>query len=191
LALAAALCVHVAAQSSAGDSQEDLQKYAPVLPSVKAQFWKIDPKLDMRSKASEEAVYVISDNMWQSAFLVTDEGVIVFDAPASFGQSIPSAISQVTDQPIKVLVYSHVHKDHIGGSAAFKSVKDLKIVALDTVSDFLKRNERSGSIVTQRNFQTAKKLTLGGKTVELSRRDYHSNEAISSSMSSSQILDGH
>jgi len=57
-----------------------------------------------------------------------------------------------------------------------RASKDLKIVALDTVSDFLKRNERSGSIVTNVTFKTAKKLTLGGKTVELSRRDYHSNE---------------
>jgi glyoxylase-like metal-dependent hydrolase (beta-lactamase superfamily II) len=86
-------------------------------------------------------VYVISDNGWQSAFLVTDEGVIVFDAPASFGKSIPLAISKVTDKLIKMLVYSHSHKDHIGGSAAFKNIKDLKIVALDKVSDFLKERE--------------------------------------------------
>src|SRR5712692_9201322 len=103
LALVTGLCVHV----STGDSQEDLQKYVPVLPSVKAQFWKIDPRLGYAVKSVGGGVYVISDNMWQSAFLVTDEGVIVFDAPASFGQSIPSAISKVTDQPIKVLVYSH------------------------------------------------------------------------------------
>ncbi|MBV9038506.1 MAG: hypothetical protein JO182_28720 [Acidobacteriaceae bacterium] len=38
--------------------------------------------------------------------------MIVFDAPASFGESIPSAIAKVTDQPIKMLVYSHAHKDH-------------------------------------------------------------------------------
>src|ERR1700675_2108468 len=48
LALAAALCVHVSAQSSGVDSQEDLQRYVPVLPSVKAQFWKIDPKQGAR-----------------------------------------------------------------------------------------------------------------------------------------------
>jgi hypothetical protein len=46
---------------------------------------------------------VISDNVWQSAFLVTDEGVIVFDAPESFGKSILSAIAKVTDKPIKML----------------------------------------------------------------------------------------
>src|SRR6266851_10421429 len=125
-------------QVSAQSSQESLKEYVPVLPAVKAKFWKIDPKLGYAVKNVGGGMYVISDNMWQSAFLVTDEGVIVFDAPASFGKSIPSAISKVTDKPIKMLVYSHVHKDHIGGSVAFKNVKDLKVVALDTVSDFLK-----------------------------------------------------
>jgi glyoxylase-like metal-dependent hydrolase (beta-lactamase superfamily II) len=176
VALAAALCVYLSAQASAGYSQEDLQKYVPVLPSVKAQFWKIDPKLGYAVKSIGRGVYVISDNMWQSAFLVTDEGVIVFDAPASFGRNIPAAISKVTDRPIKMLVYSHVHKDHIGGSAAFKDVKDLKIVALDTVSDFLKEMKDPDRLLPNVTFKTKKTLTLGGKAVELTRHDYHSNE---------------
>jgi beta-lactamase superfamily II metal-dependent hydrolase len=146
LALAVAFCFHVSAQTSQQasiqlppeDSPETLQKYVPLLPSVKAQVWQIDPKLGYAVHSVGGGVYVISDNGWQSAFLVTDEGVIVFDAPASFGKNIPSAIAKVTNKPIKMLVYSHIHKDHIGGSAAFKNIKDLKIVALDTASDFLK-----------------------------------------------------
>jgi len=48
----------------------------------------------------------MSDNAWQSAFLVTNDGVTVFDAPASFGNNIPSAIAKVTDEPIKILIYT-------------------------------------------------------------------------------------
>src|SRR5208282_1051784 len=118
LLFSAFLASYVSGQSSRDDSPEDLQRYVPVLPSVKAQFWKIDPKIGYAVKNVGGGVYVVSDNAWQSAFLVTDEGVIVFDAPASFGKSIPSAIANVTDKPIKMLIYSHVHKDHIGGSAA-------------------------------------------------------------------------
>jgi len=83
-------------------------------------------------------LYALSDNGWQSAFPVTDAGVIVFDAPASYGKHIPEAVTKVTKQPIKMLIYSHLHKDHIGGSIAFKSIPGLQIIALDTVSDFLK-----------------------------------------------------
>jgi glyoxylase-like metal-dependent hydrolase (beta-lactamase superfamily II) len=180
----AMLCIHVTAQPSQPaptqvppeDSPEALQRYVPVLPSVKAQFWKIDPKLGYAVKSVGGGVYVISDNGWQSAFLVTDEGVIVFDAPASFGKSIPSAIAKVTDEPIKVLVYSHTHKDHIGGSAAFKDIKGLQIVALDTVSDFLKEMNDPSRLVPNVTFKTEKTISLGGKTVELTRHDYHSNE---------------
>src|SRR5712692_11447333 len=118
----------------AQSSPEDLKEYVPVLPSVKAKFWKIDPAIGYAVKSVGGGVYVISDNGWQSAFLVTDDGVVVFDAPASFGSKIPSAIAKVTDKPIKILVYSHIHKDHIGGSAAFKDIKGLQIVALESVA---------------------------------------------------------
>jgi glyoxylase-like metal-dependent hydrolase (beta-lactamase superfamily II) len=176
LLLASVFCVHVSAQSSQEDSPENLQKYVPLLPSVKAQVWKIDPKLGYAVHSVGGGVYVISDNGWQSAFLVTDEGVIVFDAPASFGKSIPSAIANVTDKPIKMLVYSHEHKDHIGGSAAFKNIKGLQIVALDTVGDFLKEMKDPNRLLPNVTFKTEKTLTLGGQTVELTRHDYHSNE---------------
>ena len=172
LLLATVLCVHVSAQTA----REDLKRYVPVLPSVKANFWTIDPKLGYAVKNVGGGVYVISDNGWQSAFLVTDEGVIVFDAPASFGKSIPFAISQVTDKPIQMLVYSHTHKDHIGGSAAFKNIKGLQIVALDTVSDFLKEMNDPNRLLPNVTFKTEKRLTLGDQTVELTRHDYHSNE---------------
>jgi glyoxylase-like metal-dependent hydrolase (beta-lactamase superfamily II) len=176
LALASVLCIHVSAQSSQEDSPENLRKYVPLLPSVKAQMWKIDPKIGYAVHNVGGGVYVISDNGWQSAFLVTDEGVIVFDAPASFGKSIPSEIAKLTDKPIKMLVYSHAHKDHIGGSAAFKNIKYLRIVSLDTVSDFLKEMDDPNRLVPNETFKTMKTLTLGGQTVELTRHEYHSNE---------------
>ena len=182
LMFAAVLNGIVSAQSSQQDShpiqssQENLQSYVPVLPSVKAKFWKIDPNLGYAVKNVGGGVYVISDNGWQSAFLVTDEGVIVFDAPASFGKGIPSAIAKVTDKPIKMLVYSHVHKDHIGGSIAFKDIKGLQIVALDSVSDFLKEMNDPDRLPPNVTFKSAKTIKLGGKTVELTRRMYHSPE---------------
>jgi glyoxylase-like metal-dependent hydrolase (beta-lactamase superfamily II) len=163
-------------EGSAKTPQDDLQKYVAVLPSVKAKFWKIDPKLGYAVKSVGGGVYVISDNGWQSAFLVTDEGVIVFDAPASFGKSIPSAISKVTDKPVKILVYSHAHKDHIGGSAAFKSISGLQIVSLKTVADFLKEMNDPNRLLPTVTFESEKTITLGGKTVQLTGHHYHSPE---------------
>jgi len=166
------LCAPVFGQAS----EEELRKYVPVLPSVKANFWKIDPAVGYAVKSFGGGVFVISDNGWQSAFLVTNEGVIVFDAPASFGKNIPAAIAKVTDKPIKILVYSHSHKDHIGGSAAFKNIPGLQIVALEGVSDFLKEMNDPDRLLPNITFKTTKMLKLGGKTVELSGHHYHSPE---------------
>ena len=68
-------------------SPQGLKQYVPVLPSVREKFWQIDPNLGYAMKDVGNGVYVISDNGWQSAFLVTDAGVIVFDAPETFGSS--------------------------------------------------------------------------------------------------------
>jgi glyoxylase-like metal-dependent hydrolase (beta-lactamase superfamily II) len=157
-------------------SPEDLKAYVPVLPSVWAQFFNVDPKVGYAVKEMGGGVYVVSDNGWQSAFLVTDEGVIVFDAPQSFGKGIPSAIAKITDQPVKFLVYSHEHKDHIGGSVAFKGIKDLNVVATDGVSAFLDSQNDPDRLVPNVVFADKKTITLGGKTVELTRHYYHSPE---------------
>jgi glyoxylase-like metal-dependent hydrolase (beta-lactamase superfamily II) len=172
LAVLLALCLPAVARSS----DEDLTRYVPILPSVKAQFFDVDPKLGYAVKSVGGGVYVISDNMWQSAFFVTDDGVIVFDAPESFGKAIPAAIARVTDKPIKYLVYSHAHKDHIGGSAAFKDIKGLKIVAVDGVAALLKEQNDPNRLIPNLVFTDRKTITLGGRTVELTRHFYHSVE---------------
>jgi glyoxylase-like metal-dependent hydrolase (beta-lactamase superfamily II) len=158
------------------DSPEALHEHVPVLPAVRAKYWNIDPAVGYGVKDFGNGVFALSDNGWQSAFLVTDAGVIVFDAPASYGKHIPEAIARVTNKPIKVLVYSHIHKDHIGGSAAFKSIPGLQIIALDTVSDFLKEMNDPNRLIPTETFKTSKTIKLGDKTVELTRHNYHSNE---------------
>jgi len=174
VALASILCVHGLAQST--QTTEGLKEYVPVLPSVRANFWDIDLKLGYAMKSVGGGVYVLSDNGWQSAFLVTDDGVIVFDAPESFGKSIPSAIAKVTDKPIKMLIYSHIHRDHIGGSTAFKDIKGLRIVASNGVAEFLKEMKDPNRLLPNETFESQKTIKLGGKTVELTRHFYHSNE---------------
>lgn len=159
---------------SAGE--QNLKSYVPILPAVRAQYFNVDPKLGYAVKDMGGGVYVISDNGWQSAFLVTDEGVIVFDAPESFGKSIPSAIARITDKPVKMLIYSHAHKDHIGGSAAFKDIKDLKVVATEGVYEFLRDQNDPNRLIPNVVFGDKKTINMGGKTVELTRHFYHSVE---------------
>jgi hypothetical protein len=43
---------------------------------------------------------MITDNAYQSMFLVYEHGVVVIDAPPPFAAHIPHAIAEVTDKPI-------------------------------------------------------------------------------------------
>src|ERR1700745_47710 len=72
----------------------------------------------------EGNLYWLTDGAYQSAFLTTRDGVVLFDAPPSIGGNIQRAIDQIAAEngvPNKVthLVYSHHHADHIGGSSLF------------------------------------------------------------------------
>ncbi len=59
-----------------------------------------------------------------AGFVVTSEGVVVFDAlgTPSLANELLSEIRKVTDQPIKVVVVSHYHADHIYGLQVFKDL---------------------------------------------------------------------
>ncbi|UCE89085.1 MAG: MBL fold metallo-hydrolase [Pseudomonadota bacterium] len=56
-----------------------------------------------------------------SAFVVTDGGVLLFDTGTSqtIGEALKRAIAKVTDQPVRWIVNSHGHGDHWLGNAAF------------------------------------------------------------------------
>jgi glyoxylase-like metal-dependent hydrolase (beta-lactamase superfamily II) len=59
-----------------------------------------------------------------SHFVVTEEGVLVFDTGSSelIGQGIISAIKSVTNKPVRWVVNSHSHADHWLGNAAFVDI---------------------------------------------------------------------
>jgi glyoxylase-like metal-dependent hydrolase (beta-lactamase superfamily II) len=61
--------------------------------------------------------------MSNAGFVVTGDGVVVFDALATpaLGQAMVDAIRKVTAQPIRRVIVSHYHADHFYGLQAFKA----------------------------------------------------------------------
>lgn len=158
-------------------SERSLDQYVPLLPEVLDKALAIDPATGLYVQELSAGVYLITDGIWQSAFVVSDDGVVVVDAPASYGHKIPGAIAKVTNQQVKMLVYSHAHKDHIGGSAAFSQFEHLDIVALDGVARFLAEKQDPNRLVPTVSFEGTKTMSMGGKTIELRQhRNYHSDE---------------
>src|SRR5438034_9209091 len=69
-------------------------------------------------------VYIFRAGNHQSMFVVTSAGVIATD-PIGYGRpqvasTYVDEIKKVTNQPIKYLIYSHHHFDHIAGGKPFK-----------------------------------------------------------------------
>jgi glyoxylase-like metal-dependent hydrolase (beta-lactamase superfamily II) len=58
-----------------------------------------------------------------AGFVVTDEGVVVFDALGSpaLGAVLLQRIQQLTTQPVRRVIVSHYHADHFYGLQAFKA----------------------------------------------------------------------
>jgi len=67
-------------------------------------------------------LYTINDGEYFSMFYITPKGVVVIDAPPTTkaqGQTIPQIIGKYTTQPIKWVIYSHHHLDHIGDAGLY------------------------------------------------------------------------
>lgn len=74
-----------------------------------------------------------------SAFVVTNAGVILFDTGSSvpIGKAIKNSIAEVTDAPVRWIINSHAHGDHWLGNAAFKDTVE-HIYASKPVVDKIK-----------------------------------------------------
>ncbi len=61
--------------------------------------------------------------MSNAGFVVTDDGVVVYDALATpvLGRAMLEAIRRVTPQPIRRIVVGHYHADHVYGLQALKA----------------------------------------------------------------------
>jgi glyoxylase-like metal-dependent hydrolase (beta-lactamase superfamily II) len=73
-----------------------------------------------------------------AGFIVTDEGVVVFDAlgSPSLAWELRQRIREVTDQPVVKVIVSHYHADHIYGLQVFQD-EGAEIVAPVESLDYL------------------------------------------------------
>jgi glyoxylase-like metal-dependent hydrolase (beta-lactamase superfamily II) len=89
-----------------------------VAPGADAYGPMPDPETGMYVGEIADGIHWVTEGVYQAMFVVTDEGVIVVDAPPSI-PDIVGAIASVTDQPITHVIYSHSHADHIAGAGAY------------------------------------------------------------------------
>ena len=113
-----------------------------------------------------DSVYSFRYNIHRAMVVVTSDGVIVTDpisTPAAAQMSVE--IAKLTDKPVKYVIYSHNHWDHIAGAKIFKD-RGATIIQHDLAA----RNTRPRAdvIAADQTFSGERHvLTLGDQTLEL------------------------
>jgi glyoxylase-like metal-dependent hydrolase (beta-lactamase superfamily II) len=131
------------------------------------------PPIETRKVDGTDNVYIFRNRGHQAMFIVTPEGVIATD-PVAYGRPTGghdyiNEIRKITQAPIRYLIYSHHHFDHIAGGQAFKDA-GATIIAHKRAKERLEVLKDPHTPLPDETVDTSRTITLGGTTLELS---YH------------------
>lgn len=82
-------------------------------------------------KVTDDIYMAIGYGVANSIMLVGTDGVIIVDTMESVeaAEAVLAEFRKITDKPVKALVYTHSHLDHIGGASVFAAGADIPIYA--------------------------------------------------------------
>jgi glyoxylase-like metal-dependent hydrolase (beta-lactamase superfamily II) len=157
----------VTSPPAGADGAPDLPDYAPIPRSA------LGPALNDQGYyvgRVERNLYYVTDGVYQSAFLTTPDGVVLFDAPPSIGGNLRRAVDEIAaangvTNTVTHLVYSHHHADH--GSAAFLFDGDVTRIGHEETKRLLLRDEDQARPLPDVTFADRYTLEVGGERVEL------------------------
>ena len=122
-------------------------------------------------------VYRFRNNFHYSVFAVTPDGVIATDPiDADAAKWLKEEIAKAFGKPIKYLIYSHDHSDHISGGQV---LGEGAVVIAHANAKPIIVGEKRPTAVPQVTFTDRLEIELGGTTVELSYVGRnHSNNSV-------------
>jgi glyoxylase-like metal-dependent hydrolase (beta-lactamase superfamily II) len=128
------------------------------------------PQITTTKVEGTDNVYLFRNQNSQSMFIVTNDGVIAAD-PVGYGRPQGGAqylaeIRKVTNQPIRYVVYSHHHFDHIAGGRAFKEA-GARFIAHRRAKERLDVLNDPNTVLPDETVDRRRTLSLGGTTLEL------------------------
>lgn len=169
----AAFCV---AAQPAGAQQETSRWTALIerdwadLPSA-AQDTPIPQDTGYLSREIKPGVFLVTEGLYQSMFVVTRRGVVVVDAPPTIGTRLSAAIRAATDKPVTHFIYSHSHIDHVGGAAQFKNV--IRIASSGTAARLARVRDPNRPVATRILTGTSNRLVIDGTEFRFDNRGTH------------------
>jgi glyoxylase-like metal-dependent hydrolase (beta-lactamase superfamily II) len=159
--------ITVTSPASGASSATDLPDYAPVPRSA------LGPALNDQGYyvgRVERNLYWVTDGVYQSAFLTTRDGVVLFDAPPSIGHNLRRAVDQITTaegvtNKVTHLVYSHHHADHAGAASLFGG--DVVRIGHEETRRLLLRDNDPARPAPEVTFADRYTLEVAGERAEL------------------------
>jgi glyoxylase-like metal-dependent hydrolase (beta-lactamase superfamily II) len=129
------------------------------------------PQIETTKVEATDNVYIFRNGNHQAMFVVTKAGVIATDPVAygrpNGGQDYVNEIKKVTNQPIKYLIYSHHHFDHIAGGKAFKDA-GARVIAHQRAKERLALIKDPHTVLPDEAVDNnGRTIRLGGTTLEL------------------------
>lgn len=135
---------------------------APTRAETPAAYAPLTRPLDIQQVPGKPVYYSIGNpgvpgsanegNTSNAGYVVTDDGVVVFDAlgTPSLGFALLTDIRAHSDKPVRFVVASHYHADHIYGLQAFKDHSPAVIVAQDRATEYRDNDETQDERAAQR-----------------------------------------
>jgi len=108
-----------------------------------------------RNKMFQPSIIKVADNVYTAigyqvtanSMIIGDDGVIIVDpgqAPV-FASRVRKAFEEITDKPVKAIIYTHSHGDHVNGAAAFyEAGKGIEVWARSNFGSESARNQMTG-----------------------------------------------
>ena len=144
--------------------------YTVVVKAQSAPYPILETPLQIEQVPGREVYYSIGNpgipghanqgNTSNAGFVITGDGVVVFDAlgTPSLGWALLEEIRKRTNKPVRYVVASHYHADHIYGLQAFKDHAKTVIVGQERAAEYNENEETADEKASQRLVQRREAL---------------------------------
>jgi alkyl sulfatase BDS1-like metallo-beta-lactamase superfamily hydrolase len=106
-------------------------------------------ELEAHSAEFERAVIEVTDGVYvavgyalaNTIMIEGDDGVIIVDTTESMSaaKEVKAEFDKITDKPVKAIIYTHNHTDHIFGAKVFAQGRDVPVYAHDSTWSHIER----------------------------------------------------
>jgi alkyl sulfatase BDS1-like metallo-beta-lactamase superfamily hydrolase len=149
--------------------EQQQKEFESKAKSISLPSYPVQPPIHPLLEASNDfwyppEVHQVNDRIWvavgydiaNSVMIEGDTGIIIIDTLSTYesAKNVLKEFRKITDKPIKTIIYTHGHLDHVQGTKAFleEGDGDVEIIAHESLLDFyINENSVLGPIASERS----------------------------------------